>query len=298
MPALNHNAHATLGLSLDAGQALHLFAALPARPQGTAVEGIDYLVIRDAIGDQGGEDHYALLVASFAAARLKGIGLVAEVDLYRADPYLIARALTSLDILSGGRAGLLALGEPQGEQDVGYADTTLDETFLAEFFEVLGKLWNSWEKGALARRWDENLYLERSLLREANHKGAHFSVRGALPTPRAVQDRPVLLVTDHPLHASVRTQAAGVVSATHPQQGPWVQRLDAESFVAGGADAGAAGYLVDVPATIQDWTAFVAFVKGLALPAPTGISSKSQQLGQLFIPARLETRKEQDAQHV
>ncbi|WP_201835752.1 LLM class flavin-dependent oxidoreductase [Microvirga zambiensis] len=297
MAALNPNMRRTLGLSVSAGQALRLFADLPAPLQATDLDTIDYLVIRDVIGDQAEEDYYAVLVASSAAARLERIGLVSEVDLYRSDPYLIARALTSLDILSGGRAGLLALGEPQGKQDVGYANTTLDASFVAEFFEVIGKLWNSWEKGALARRWEENLYLERSLLREANHKGAHFAVRGSLPTPRAVQDRPVLLVTDHPLHASVRTQAAAVVSERPPQQGRWIQRLNAASFATGAADTGAIGQLIDVPVTITDWRAFVLFVKGLTPGALTDASSKPQQLGELFGPTRVETHREQEAHH-
>ncbi|MGL4962483.1 MAG: LLM class flavin-dependent oxidoreductase [Inquilinus sp.] len=248
----------TLGLSLGAGQAWRILSALPA---GAQIPGVDYLVFRDGIGEIVGEDHYALLVAAFAAPRLAGIGLVPEVDLYRADPYLIARALTSLDILSGGRAGLLALGGPQGEPRIGYASTASDAGFVAEFFEVLGKLWNSWDEGALARRWDENLYLDRDRLHEANHRGAHFAARGPLPTPRAVQARPVVFATDHPSHAGIAATAAGVVSARRPPQGRWIRPVDAEGLAAARADPD--GCLVEVPAEIITVETFETFVAGL-----------------------------------
>lgn len=251
----------TLGLSLGAGQAWRILSALPAGTEIPGLAGIDYLVFRDAIGETAGEDHYALLVAAFAAPRLAGIGLVPEVDLYRADPYLIARALTSLDILSDGRAGLLALGGPQGEARIGYASTASDAGFVAEFVEVLGKLWNSWGEGALARRWDENLYLDRDRLHEADHRGAHFAVRGPLPTPRAVQERPVVFATDHPSHAGIAATAAGVVSARRPPHGRWIRPVDAEGLATAWADAD--GCLVEVPAEIATAEAFAAFVAGL-----------------------------------
>ena len=297
MTVSNPNERRTLGLSLDAGQALHLFTSLPSQLGATELQGVDYLVIRDVIGDRGSDDYHALLVASFAAARLKGVGLVPEVDLYRADPYLIARALTSLDILSNGRAGLLALGAPQGVQDVGYATTPEDETFLAEFFEVIGKLWNSWETGAVARRWDENLYLDRTLLRDANHNGRFFAVRGSLPTPRAVQERPVLFVRDHPLHAAIRADAAGVMSSGSPSQGRWIQCVDAAGVAASGLAEEAAGHLVEVPPAIERWSDLVALVQGLPLPSGKDAAGRPTQLGDLF-PSYSLAPREQEARHV
>lgn len=278
MPLPSSEPSRTLGLSLGAGQAWRILSALPAGTEIPGLAGIDYLVFRDAIGEAAGEDHYALLVAAFAAPRLAGIGLVAEVDLYRADPYLIARALTSLDILSGGRAGLLALGGPQGEARIGYASTAGDAGFVAEFIEVLGKLWNSWGEGALARRWDENLYLDRDRLYEASHRGTHFSVRGPLPTPRAVQERPVVFATDHPSHTDIAASAAGVVSARRPPHGRWIRLVDAEGLAAAWADAD--GCLVEVPAGIATIEALKAFAAGLPVEAARG--EERRRLGALF----------------
>lgn len=241
-----------VGLDIAAGHLLHLL--------GTAdgdIAGVDFIVIRDGIGDGVAEDHHALLVASFAAARLKGPDLIPEVDLYRADPYLIARALTSLDILSGGRAGLLPLGVPKGVADIGYASSSTDAALVTEFIAVLSKLWNSWGKGALARRWDENLYLERSELRETNHRGEFFAVRGPLPTPRAVQERPLILGTDHPAHVGLDT--AGTVAARKPTTGRWVEQV--ARGMAPSADADAS--LIAVPDDIRDWQGLGAFVAQL-----------------------------------
>jgi alkanesulfonate monooxygenase SsuD/methylene tetrahydromethanopterin reductase-like flavin-dependent oxidoreductase (luciferase family) len=278
MPFPSSEPPRTLGLSLGAGQAWRILSALPAGTEIPGLAGVDYFVFRDAIGETAGEDHHALLVAAFAAPRLAGIGLVPEVDLYRADPYLIARAITSLDILSGGRAGLLALGGPQGEARIGYASAAVDAGFVAEFVEVLGKLWNSWGEGALARRWNDNLYLDRDRLYEADHRGAHFSVRGPLPTPRAVQERPVVFATDHPSHAGIAATAAGVVGARRPPHGRWIRPVDSEGLATGWADAG--DCLVEVPTGITTIEALRAFAAELPVEAAGG--EERRRLGALF----------------
>lgn len=200
-----------VGLSIDAEEALRLLSAPQTRDAKLPRPAADFLLIRDRPAGGNGEDVQAQLVASFAAGRLDGIGIVPEIDIFRGDPYLIARAIASLDILSKGRAGFIPLTAPAGPLDIGYARTSSDAAYVAEFVAAVDSLWNNWRPGALARDWKNNRYIDRSRIREANHEGPYFSVKGPLPTPTAVQDTPPVIARRHPAHAGIADRASAVI---------------------------------------------------------------------------------------
>lgn len=201
-----------VGLSLDARQALSLLRnRKPSKGGSNDSLHVDFLLIREHLSDDRDEDVHAHLVAAYAAGRLPGIGIVPEVDVFRSDPYLVARSLASLDILSGGRAGFAPFAEPRGVLDIGYATVGTDDAFIGEFIDVVGKLWNNWQPGALTRNWPENRYVDSSLIRRADHEGSHFQIRGPLPTPTAVQAVPFFFARAHPAHRAIVDRAAAVI---------------------------------------------------------------------------------------
>ncbi len=200
-----------VGLSIDAEEALRLLSAPHTRDAKLPRPAVDFLLIRDHPAGGNGEDVQAQLVASFAAGRLDGIGIVPEIDIFRGDPYLIARAVASLDILSKGRAGFIPLTAPVGSLDIGYARTASDAAYVAEFVTAVDSLWNNWQLDALARDWKNNRYIDRNNIREANHEGPYFSVKGPLPTPTAVQDTPPVIARRHPAHARITDRASAVI---------------------------------------------------------------------------------------
>jgi hypothetical protein len=58
-------------------------------------------------------------------------------------------------------------------------------------FSVTGKLWDSWEDGALVADPVSGIFADDALIHPVGHVGQHFSVLGALNTPRSPQGRPV-----------------------------------------------------------------------------------------------------------
>lgn len=202
-----------VGLSIDAR---HILNSLPERRPSDAPDmslQADFLLIREHLAEDHEEDVQAQLVASHVAARIPDVGIIPEVDVFRSDPYLVARSLASLDILSNGRAGFAPFAEPQGVLDIGFATVGTDDAFIGEFVLAMNRLWNNWQPGALARDWSANRYVDNRLIHRADHQGAHFSIRGPLPTPTAVQSAPFFLAKEHPAHRTIVGQAAAVIAA-------------------------------------------------------------------------------------
>lgn len=138
-----------------------------------------------------------LLLATIAA-HTRHIGLIATVSSSYNDPFNIARRFASLDHLSGGRAGVnvvttadSAAAKNFGEQDVyAHADRYARG---AEFIEVLQKLWDSWDKGALLGDKAAGRLVDPAGLHTIDHAGDYFSVKGPLNVPRTPQGRPVIV---------------------------------------------------------------------------------------------------------
>ncbi len=250
-----------VGLSIDAKEALRLLSEPQSRNAKLPRPAADFLLIRDHPADRNGEDVQAQLVASFAAGRLDGIGIVPEIDVFRGDPYLVARAIASLDIVSKGRAGFIPLAAPVGSLDIGYARTASDAAYVAEFVAAVDSLWNNWRPGALAREWKNNRYIDRSRILEANHEGPYFSVKGPLPTPTAVQDTAPVIARHHPAHAGIANRALAVIhdDAAIASQGESSTLLEIPLDSQRRPDAFAAytGVVLRAESGFADWAALV-----------------------------------------
>lgn len=137
------------------------------------------------------------LVSAMAVATQK-VGFIVTSSTTFSEPYNIARAILSLDHISGGRVGwnvvtsyderaALNFGLPALPQ---HADRYAD---AAEFTDVVLGLWDSWEDEALALDTVKGIWGDTARIHALNHQGARYKVAGPLQVPRSPQGRPLLV---------------------------------------------------------------------------------------------------------
>jgi FMN-dependent oxidoreductase (nitrilotriacetate monooxygenase family) len=130
------------------------------------------------------------------AARTERIGLIATASTTFYEPYNLARLFSSLDILSGGRAGWNIVTTQSEAVARNFSLKELpsaEERYVRaqEFIDVVTKLWDSWEDDAIVADRESGLYFDPDKVHAINHVGRHFQVEGALAAPRSPQGRPV-----------------------------------------------------------------------------------------------------------
>jgi alkanesulfonate monooxygenase SsuD/methylene tetrahydromethanopterin reductase-like flavin-dependent oxidoreductase (luciferase family) len=140
-----------------------------------------------------------MVVASWLAPHAGGVGLVPFTAALETEPFHVARALSALDFLTGGRSGwqpgtggrnALRLG-PAAAID---ADHALPKA--RDFVAATRSLWDSWDADALVIDAASGVYLDPDRVRPANYAGPYFKVRGPLNAARPPQGHPVLVQTD------------------------------------------------------------------------------------------------------
>ncbi len=129
---------------------------------------------------------------TYLAGITSRIGLIATANTSYADPYTLARATASVDLLSGGRAGLnLVTGaEPRAAGNHGQDFHAANETRydrVVEFEHVLRRLWDSFEDDAIVADAAAGVFLDPGKLHATDFHGAHLSVTGPLNVARPVQ---------------------------------------------------------------------------------------------------------------
>jgi len=158
----------------------------------------DGLVGPSAEGNGKGGGFEPLTLLGAIAASTSRIGLVATVSTTFSEPFNTARMFASLDHISGGRAGwnVVTSQADRAAQNFG-ADALLGhaERYArsAEFVTVAKGLWDSWGEDALVIDKARGVFIEPGQVRELNHKGRFFSVRGPLNISRPPQGHPVII---------------------------------------------------------------------------------------------------------
>ena len=130
------------------------------------------------------------------AARTERIGLIATASTTFYEPYNLARLFSSLDILSGGRAGWNIVTTQSDAAARNFSLTEIpspEERYerAQEFVDVVTKLWDSWEDDAIVADRESGIYFDTEKVHPIGHVGRHFRVEGALAAPRSPQGRPV-----------------------------------------------------------------------------------------------------------
>jgi FMN-dependent oxidoreductase (nitrilotriacetate monooxygenase family) len=138
------------------------------------------------------------VVLGAMAAATEHIGLGATYSTTYYQPFHVARTFATLDHLSGGRAAwnvVTSVNDAEArnfgvEQHFAH-DRRYDRA--EEFIEVVSKLWDSWEDGAIVADREQGIFADPDRVHEIDHQGEYFTVRGPLTVPRSPQGRPVII---------------------------------------------------------------------------------------------------------
>jgi FMN-dependent oxidoreductase (nitrilotriacetate monooxygenase family) len=150
-------------------------------------------------GRGGSYQFEPMTMLSALAVQTRHIGLVATVNTNFAQPYNVARQFTSLDHISGGRAGwniVSSYGDAPAK-NFGLTDPPSHaERYerAAEFVALTKAYWDSWEDEAFDHPDREaGRFFDRRDAHPVVHQGKHFRSEGLLDFPRPLQGYPVLV---------------------------------------------------------------------------------------------------------
>ena len=123
------------------------------------------------------------------------VGLIATASTTYSAPYDLARRFSTIDHLSGGRAGwnIVTTRYAGAAGNFGLATHPPHEDRYAraeEFVEVVSRLWESWGADAVRNDQDRGIWADTDLIRPVDFHGRFFDVSGALTLPRSPQGRP------------------------------------------------------------------------------------------------------------
>ena len=126
------------------------------------------------------------------------LGLVATGSTTYEEPYHVARRFSSLDHLSGGRAGwnVVTTSNPDASRNFGreeHLEHAERYRRAREFFDVVTGLWDSWADDAFIRDVDSGIYFDPDRMHVLNHEGPYLKSRGPLNIARPVQGWPVIV---------------------------------------------------------------------------------------------------------
>lgn len=129
----------------------------------------------------------------------KSIGLLATATTTFDEPYLMARRFASLDHLSGGRAcwNIVTTSYPGDALNFSRdAHVPRGDRYerSREFVDICKGLWDSWAADAFVEDKSTGRFLDPSRVRELNHRGKHFAIKGPLNVSRSPQGWPVLFL--------------------------------------------------------------------------------------------------------
>ena len=141
-------------------------------------------------------DPLLLVPAMAAATRHLGFGVTASVSFEH--PYPFARRMSTLDHLTGGRAGwnIVTSYLESGARNIGLKQQLNHEQRYAlagEYLEVCYKLWEaSWDEDAVVADVESGVYADPAKVHPIAHEGAHFQVPGFHLSEPSPQRTPVL----------------------------------------------------------------------------------------------------------
>ena len=127
----------------------------------------------------------------------KGLGLIATMTTAFYPPYLGARLAATLDHLTQGRFGinLVTAHNDRAAQNFGltqHHEHDLRYEMADEWVDVAGKLWRSWEAGAVRSDVSAGVFADPAKVHTIDHAGQHYRCRGPLNLPAGPQGRPTI----------------------------------------------------------------------------------------------------------
>jgi FMN-dependent oxidoreductase (nitrilotriacetate monooxygenase family) len=137
------------------------------------------------------------VVATLMAAATKRLGIVPTLSTFAYHPYLTARIVSSLDQISGGRAGWNMV---TGSSDYSAQNFGMDKlpqhdqryVMAEEYIEIVKQLWGSWEPGAILDDHENGVLIDPSKVHTIDYKGQYYASRGPLNSGPCPQGQPVI----------------------------------------------------------------------------------------------------------
>ncbi|HWI21053.1 MAG TPA: NtaA/DmoA family FMN-dependent monooxygenase [Baekduia sp.] len=140
--------------------------------------------------------HDPLPLISMLAGSTEHIGLIATASTTFYNPYQLARTFSTIDSLSGGRAGWnIVTSYEQGEAlNFGIELPDHDERYdrADEYLELVQKLWAAWDPDAVVADLDTDTYIDPDKVRVVDFVGRYYRSAGPLNTIRSPQGTPFL----------------------------------------------------------------------------------------------------------
>jgi FMN-dependent oxidoreductase (nitrilotriacetate monooxygenase family) len=136
---------------------------------------------------------------SAIATATKHIGLVATVNTNYEHPYSLARKFSSLDHLSGGRAGWNVVSSFNEHTIANFGITEQREheeryARAAEFIALTKALWDSWDDDALDfPDRASGQFFQPASVHPVHFNGKYYASDGLLDLPRPIQGYPVIV---------------------------------------------------------------------------------------------------------
>ncbi|MBK1658789.1 NtaA/DmoA family FMN-dependent monooxygenase [Paracraurococcus ruber] len=132
------------------------------------------------------------------AQATKHLGLVPTISTSFYPPYLLARLIATLDLMSDGRVGcnFVTSTAARAAQNFGLQDHIEHHRRYAmaeEFVTLVTKLWESWDEDALPMDAAAGVFADHRKVHPVDFQGEFFASRGPLNTARPPQGRPVLV---------------------------------------------------------------------------------------------------------
>ncbi len=163
----------------------------------------DFLFVADSLSiTEKSSPHYLnriepITILSALAAVTTRIGLVGTLTVSYSEPFNVARQFSSLDHISGGRAGWNVVTSWLGDTAANFSKTEhpahdVRYRIAAEYVDVVQGLWDSWEEGAHVADKESGVFVDPGKLHRLDHRGEFFQVRGPLNIKRSPQGQPVI----------------------------------------------------------------------------------------------------------
>ena len=137
------------------------------------------------------------VVASLMLAATSRLGIVPTLSTFAYHPYLVARTVGTLDQISGGRAGwnMVTGSSDYAAQNFGMPRLPEHDKryeMAAEYIEIVTKLWDSWEPGAIIADRESGVLIDPEKVHTIDYQGEYFASRGPLNSGPCPQGRPVI----------------------------------------------------------------------------------------------------------
>ena len=168
-------------------------------------------------------EHDPIPLMTWLGAVTDRIGVASTFSTSNQHPFYAARMWSTIDHLTGGRAGWNVVTSINHNQasNYGMEREATDRRYerADEYFEVCRKLWGSWETDALVMDPVRPMFADPSKVHRIDHEGEFFRSRGPLNVVPSPQNGPVILQAGtSPKGRDFAARHAEAIFAIQPQR--------------------------------------------------------------------------------